>query len=352
MLFLLQIYTFKIKNKKSEKYIQLSKNNQIDDFSTKKADKNYINFTINGNQHVGTENNILTTGKYDHFKIIKDVSGYFRILNNNGCWEVLGDSVEIRDCRKDDSQLFEFEGDCLHCEGSRNEPKVNPDQFKSKFLDAITSKLPVNMAAIDKYRKSNGLQPIYEPEDDTNIDDDFKPPVKMEKSGSFWSEGMFDDEINIPRIKPFKEYLKEYTPHYNSYEPKFNNKDENLNKKLHFDENKPNKNYDEPEMNYDEQDRNYDKQDRNFDEQDENYYKPEMNYDQQNRNYDDQNINNDNIIEHNNNNNENIDNKTIKNTTQIILPLYNTGYSVDKPIVLDIDAGKSINEQDNNELYF
>ncbi|KAG0432463.1 hypothetical protein DMUE_5496, partial [Dictyocoela muelleri] len=181
MFFILNILAFKIKSKSSNNYIHFSRKD-VDEFSTVKlnnSDKPQIGLSVFPDLTVSVRNKEVILGKPEPFQIIKDITGYYRIKHTSGCWDSRDSRVYINECNREDSQLFIIEGKCLHCDKVFNELPESKIPEKS-LLDVLSSKLPVNRKTVDKYRKMNGLPEIFNVEDEES-EPDYKNKIPTSK---------------------------------------------------------------------------------------------------------------------------------------------------------------------------
>lgn len=136
-------------NLKTKKSLFL-KNNQISigskssDFSTIQGRTAEHSKLISNNKYISIKKNKLiinNTGR--SFQILREPSGYMRIIYKNLC---LNENLEMKICSKDLKQLWIFVNDCLNCNGGvyskksgyyiQNDVEILPtDQYSVKFYD-------------------------------------------------------------------------------------------------------------------------------------------------------------------------------------------------------------------------
>ncbi|KAG0440013.1 hypothetical protein DMUE_2049 [Dictyocoela muelleri] len=129
ILFSTDIYTFRIMNVKTGDFLtginglKISKTSS-DDWITVRMNFGYNKIGVATGHFIEKEQDTLRVNKKGtDFKIVRDYTGYMRILTDKKCWEQDKLVIRLKKCRKTRMQLWQFINDCGNCLAKDN---LNP----------------------------------------------------------------------------------------------------------------------------------------------------------------------------------------------------------------------------------
>lgn len=122
MIFFLEIVNgFRIMNVKTGDFLtgvngmKISKTTS-DDWITISINLGYSRIGVATDRFIESKDDILKVDKKGtDFKIIRDHTGYMRIVSKKKCWEQDGLEIKLRKCKKSRIQLWQFINDCSNC---------------------------------------------------------------------------------------------------------------------------------------------------------------------------------------------------------------------------------------------
>lgn len=116
-----RIHSFRIMNVKTGDFLtginglKISKTSS-DDWITVAMNFGYNKIGVATGHFIEQEQDMLRVNKKGtDFKIVRDYTGYMRILTNKKCWEQDKLVIRLKKCRKTRMQLWQFINDCSNC---------------------------------------------------------------------------------------------------------------------------------------------------------------------------------------------------------------------------------------------